>query len=138
MALYSEQSEGDVGSPCSETFGIPAAIDLCCMPKGPISETHSMPQEDTQVDDGYVECEDAFISNSDEMLMEAIRYTDSDYTPKNFGSMKANALSWCLDGKTFVKSSSGSKLISDSDPGLLSFLFPALDPWGIGDFGASD
>ena len=45
--LYTKQSEGDEGSPCSETFGIPAAIDLCCLPKGPISETHSMPQQDT-------------------------------------------------------------------------------------------
>ena len=138
VALYTEQFEGDEGSPCSETFGIPAAIDLCCLPKSPISETHSTTQQDTRVDDGYVEREDAFVSSSDEMLMEAVGYTDGDYTPKNFRSMKANALSWCLDGKKFVKSSSGSKLISDSDPGLLSFLFPALDPWGIGDFGASD
>jgi hypothetical protein len=29
---------------------------------------------------------------------------------------------------------SGSQLLSDRDPGLLTFVFPHLDPWGIGGF----
>ncbi|KAG1845410.1 hypothetical protein C8R48DRAFT_444341 [Suillus tomentosus] len=48
--------------------------------------------------------------------------------------MKLNALAFILDRNRFLVSRTGSRFVSDSDPGLMSFLFPHLDPWGIGGF----
>ena len=49
-------------------------------------------------------------------------------------SMKACALAYVLDHKQFLNSQAGSKYINDNHLGLLAYLFPHLDPWGIGGF----
>jgi hypothetical protein len=71
---------------------------------------------------------------ADELIMEAISYTVGDRTPQDYNEMKAWALAWCLDSKRFIKMQSGTKLLDDCEPGLLTYLFPNLDPWGIGGF----
>lgn len=38
----------------------------------------------------------------------------------------------------FLSNSTGSELISDTEPFLMSALFPQLDPWGIGGFNAPE
>lgn len=48
--------------------------------------------------------------------------------------MKAHALAYALDNQCFLNSQAGTMFISDNHPGLLLFLFPHLDPWGIGSF----
>jgi hypothetical protein len=49
--------------------------------------------------------------------------------------MKAAALLRLKSGKSYLKSKSGSHLVPDFDnPHLLTWLFPHLDPWGIGGF----
>ena len=66
--------------------------------------------------------------------MEAVGYTLGDRSPESYCKMKADALVWCLDRKNFICMQSGSTMLQDSHPGLLTYLFPNLDPWGIGGF----
>ncbi|KAI0740113.1 hypothetical protein C8Q76DRAFT_598847, partial [Earliella scabrosa] len=71
----------------------------------------------------------------DDMLIENVGYTDSDDSPINFKQMSMRAVAHCLMGGGFVKSQAGSKFVPDfENPSLLSWLFPHLDPWGIGGF----
>lgn len=74
-------------------------------------------------------------SDQDGFLMENVGYTLGDDSPVAYRDMKMTALSHCLQGRHFVHSSSGDRYIPDFDsPWLLSWLFPHLDPWGIGGF----
>ena len=71
----------------------------------------------------------------EELLMENVGYTDSHATPQNYRRMQMKALSHCLRGGAFLSSQAGSRFIAEWDnPNLLSWLFPHLDPWGIGGF----
>ncbi|KAJ7088870.1 hypothetical protein B0H15DRAFT_763245, partial [Mycena belliarum] len=112
---------------CDEA--VPIAIEICCLPDAPsvVPESYadrgdSRPTYvDVDTDDGTV-------------VVEAVGYTVGEHTPQDHRRMKAAAVTWCLDKKSFVKLQTGSKFITDKDPGLLTFTFPALDPWGIGGF----
>jgi hypothetical protein len=66
------------------------------------------------------------------MVMEAVGYIAGETGSFNYEKMKATALAWCLDKKKYISMCSSSKFISDRDPGLLTFNFPQLDPWGVG------
>ncbi|EGN96691.1 hypothetical protein SERLA73DRAFT_75563 [Serpula lacrymans var. lacrymans S7.3] len=70
----------------------------------------------------------------DTLLIDTVGYAAGDYTPKDYKLMKAQSLSQVLDGGNFLKMQSGSQFINDRDQGLMSYLFPHLDPWGIGGF----
>ena len=68
-------------------------------------------------------------------LMENVGYVDADNAPQNHIEMSMRALSHCLSGGSFLQSQAGSSLIPDfHNSSLLSWLFPHLDPWGIGAF----
>lgn len=78
---------------------------------------------------------DALGQECDELLMENVGYTDGDDTPANYRAMKTSALEHCLAGKPFVASGRGGTLIPDfNNPSIMTWLFPHLDPWGIGGF----
>jgi len=66
--------------------------------------------------------------------MDAVAYMDGDDTPKSYHHMKVTALAWCLARKKFMKMQSRTNLLSEHDPDFLIYLFPHLDPWGIGGF----
>ncbi|KAJ7084456.1 hypothetical protein B0H15DRAFT_923742 [Mycena belliarum] len=108
---------------------VPVAIEICCLPDAPDPVTVGYADRgdlqratlDVEIDDGTV-------------VVEAVGYTIGENTPQDHRQMKAAAVAWCLDKKSFVKMQTGSKFITDRDPGLLTFTFPALDPWGIGGF----
>ena len=71
----------------------------------------------------------------DDLLMENVGYTDSHATPQDHRRIRLKALSHCLRGGTFLSSQAGSRFIPEWDnPNLMSWLFPHLDPWGIGGF----
>ena len=72
---------------------------------------------------------------NDELVMENVGYTDSDDSPVTYRQMKMRALSHCLAERPFVRSQAGNQFIPNfENPSLLSWLFPHLDPWGIGGF----
>ncbi|KAJ7090623.1 hypothetical protein C8R44DRAFT_648096, partial [Mycena epipterygia] len=113
-ALFAD-GEGDVG--------IPNAVEVCCLP------------DSTLEADGYAD-RGATVESQPHtnIVMEAVGYTVGERSPKNLREMKASTVAWCLDKQNFIKMQSGSKFLSDRDPGLLTFAFPNLDPWGIGGF----
>ena len=68
------------------------------------------------------------------MQTENVAYTDGDHSPCSREAMKVHALAHALDHKPFIRSHAGSSYISDGHPGLMAYMFPHLDPWGIGGF----
>ncbi len=69
------------------------------------------------------------------ILMENVGYTCGDRTPVSYRDMKLRALSHCLNNGRFIRSQAGDTFVPDfHNPALLSWLFPHLDPWGIGGF----
>ncbi len=69
------------------------------------------------------------------LLMENVGYTCGDETPVSYRDMKMRALSHCLTQGRFICSKAGDKFVPDfKNPALLTWLFPHLDPWGIGGF----
>ena len=79
--------------------------------------------------------EDDPTTSSDELLMENVGYTMGDESPVSYRDMKMKALSQCLSGGRFLRSQGGDKFMPDfENPSLLTWLFPHLDPWGIGGF----
>jgi len=71
----------------------------------------------------------------DKILMENVGYTDGDHTPVNYHIMKVMALKRCLQREPVVISGTGSSVVPDfQNPSILAWLFPHLDPWGIGGF----
>lgn len=72
------------------------------------------------------------------LLMPTVGFTRGDHGPQAYHEMKADALKWCLSGRPFLQSASGDALLNDQDHRMLTFLFPHLDPWGIGGFNHPD
>lgn len=67
-------------------------------------------------------------------FLDAVGYTEGDYTLCSVRQMKAVALAHCLDGKQFLQVQSGGSLVNESNPGLLAWAFPQLNLFGIGGF----
>ncbi|KAI0735672.1 hypothetical protein C8Q76DRAFT_766005 [Earliella scabrosa] len=98
---------------------IPCGIEI-----GYAATSGYVPGEDTEPPEG-----------SPGILMDSIGYLHSDETPLNTTQMKVHALKHCLSGGNFVQSRAGSQFIADfENPSLLTWLYPYLDPWGIGGF----
>ncbi|KZP00510.1 hypothetical protein CALVIDRAFT_475995, partial [Calocera viscosa TUFC12733] len=73
---------------------------------------------------------------TDSLLVDTVGWTDGDVTNVNYERMKLSALSWCLHGNSFIRSVSGSTSIQDFNcPRLLTWMWPKLDPFGLGSFG---
>ncbi|KAJ7211909.1 hypothetical protein C8J57DRAFT_1440748 [Mycena rebaudengoi] len=89
-------------------------VELACLADSSAAATSS-----------YTDCADRPMSDTASsdiqtpMVMEAVGYIAGETGSINYEKMKATALT-C------------SKFISDWDPGLLTFDFPQLDPWGVG------
>lgn len=74
-------------------------------------------------------------TGDERILMENVGYTMGDESPVSYRDMKLKALSHCLEGGRFVRSQGGDRFVPDfENPSLLTWLFPHLDPWGIGGF----
>ncbi|PPQ66487.1 hypothetical protein CVT26_011176 [Gymnopilus dilepis] len=81
--------------------------------------------------------EDEWLPEEDvhELMMENVGFTEGDASPEAYNAMKVAALERCLSGKPFVASGTGNRMIPDfNNPSILTWLFPHLDPWGIGGF----
>ena len=73
--------------------------------------------------------------DDDPLLMDNVGYTLGDDSPVSYRDMKMKALSHCINGGRFLCSHSGDKFVPDfENPSLMTWLFPHLDPWGIGGF----
>ncbi|KAH9887380.1 hypothetical protein C8Q73DRAFT_656997 [Cubamyces lactineus] len=104
---------------------------LCAMEVGHIRPSLA----DDGVTEGYAPGPAIPTEPGDDMLLETVGYTDGDDSPVDYDAMSMRALSHCLSGGGYVRSQAGSTLVPDFDnPDLLSWLFPHLDPWGVGGF----
>ncbi|KAI9058555.1 hypothetical protein FKP32DRAFT_1582428, partial [Trametes sanguinea] len=104
---------------------------LCAMEIGHISGSDAV---EGATHPGYVPGPQP--GSDDSLLMENVGYTDSDSSlAVNPRKMTLEAVAHCLQGRSFLKVQAGSRFIPDfENPALLSWLFPHLDPWGIGGF----
>ena len=109
--------------------GVPCALEV-----GFIEESEAI----TTAVSGYTDrdvVEEDIPENPNTLLMENVGYTMGDETPVSYRDMKMKALSHCLAGGRFVRSQAGDRFVPDfENPSLLTWLFPHLDPWGIGGF----
>ncbi|KAG2155409.1 hypothetical protein DEU56DRAFT_942727 [Suillus clintonianus] len=99
---------------------VPRALAICHLP--------SENRESTDQGFGSRDVNDAHD------VMESVGYTEGDHSLQSREKMKLHALAYVLDRKQFLLSCTGSKFVADNDPGLMSYLFPHLDPWDIGGF----
>ncbi|KAI0049938.1 hypothetical protein FA95DRAFT_1644011, partial [Auriscalpium vulgare] len=87
------------------------------------------------VNSGYVDRGDAFVDvPPDEALLETIGFVSSNRTGLSTNASKADAMRWCLGGKPYLTVRGDGRLFPDRDPRMLTFVFPQLDPFGIGGF----
>lgn len=127
---FSQENMDDLFVPSvhGDDESVPRAVELCHLPP----EVGDPLQMGTS---GYANRDvNDVASDSEDIVMDSVAYTDGDDTPKSYYHMKASALAWCLARKKFLKMQSGTNLLSERDPGFLTYLFPHLDPWGIGGF----
>ncbi|TFK78281.1 hypothetical protein K466DRAFT_457902, partial [Polyporus arcularius HHB13444] len=105
---------------------------LCSMDIGFLEDTEALRASST----GYTaRNQDDPCPDGETLLMDNVGYTCGDESPVSYREMKMRALSHCLDGGTFVTSTAGERFVPDfENPALLTWLFPHLDPWGIGSF----
>ena len=74
------------------------------------------------------------ITDSHDLLVESVGYTEGDHSPANLYVMKASALAWCLGCNHFMQVWSGSDIVREDNLGLLAWLFPHLDLFSLGGF----
>jgi hypothetical protein len=106
--------------------GVPKALEICHLPK-----------DDFVEGDGVVEpCEVLMPEDIDvgDVVLESVGFTKGDQSVASREKMKLHVLVYMLDHNCFLMLQTGSQFVSDNDPGLMSFLFPHLDPWDIGGF----
>lgn len=110
-----------------EDVGVPSTLEVQYLPFGDATAE--------AVNSGYEADE-----RNDFLIPESESYTEvtgfSNTVSKGDGhqSSKVRALQWVLDHKPYIAVQPGSKLFPDRDPRMLTFVFPHLDPWGIGGF----
>ncbi|KAJ7914190.1 hypothetical protein B0H13DRAFT_2325516 [Mycena leptocephala] len=107
--------------------GVPDAVDICCLPDAVLDS-------ESYADRGDTEPITVGTLGQRETIMETVGYTVGERTGQDLREMKASAVAWCLDRNNVLQMQSGSKFLSDRDPGFLTYNFPHLDPWGIGGF----
>ncbi|KAJ7837629.1 hypothetical protein B0H13DRAFT_1651486 [Mycena leptocephala] len=110
---------------------VPRAAEISCLP---LSTVQSSSSATYAARAERFRPSSEFEDDPDGIVMEAVGYTADERTPQAYTVMKASALAWCLDYKKFINMQPGSSFISEKDYGMLTYVFPHLDPWGIGGF----
>jgi hypothetical protein len=131
---YSQSNMDNLFSPgnANKDEVIPEAVEIANLPSTEFDGLSAACADYT--DRNIADDSETGSPNEEGLVMEAVGYTDGDRSPQSYEKMKAKALAWCLEKNKFIKMQSSSQLLTDRDPGLLAYLFPHLDPWGIGGF----
>jgi len=93
-------------------------------------EIHHLPSENSAEEGVSVDWDRV----TQQLVMENVAYTQGDHSYRSHRAMKATALAHALQQKPFLVSRSGTTMLNEDSPCLMSALFLHLDPWGIGDF----
>ncbi|KAI0634070.1 hypothetical protein C8Q77DRAFT_1016755, partial [Trametes polyzona] len=115
--------EGTASTDC----GIPCAMEI-----GHIQLNDAI----NAATEGYVpDGDESPLDVNEDILLENVGYIDGSNSPVSLKEMSVKAISHCLSGRRFIQSQAGSDLVPDFDnEHLLTWLYPHLDPWGIGGF----
>ncbi|KAI0716620.1 hypothetical protein C8Q76DRAFT_617753, partial [Earliella scabrosa] len=107
--------------------GVPCAMEIGCLESNDAVEAATS---------GYIPVRAPLhAADGDDLFIDSVGYFSSDMTAVDLQDMKMRAMRHCLGGGRFVQSRTASRYVADFDePALLSWLFPHLDPWGIGGF----
>lgn len=105
----------DAGLDCS----VPIALEVCHLSK-------DSDDQYTLNHGGPVECDIEPSSDvvAGDIVMDAVGYTEGDYSSQSREKMKLHALAHVLDQKRFLLSCTGAEFVAEDDPGLMSYLFP--------------
>ncbi|KAG2145268.1 hypothetical protein DEU56DRAFT_870302 [Suillus clintonianus] len=112
--LYSQENMDNLFDECDADLdsSVLQALDICHLPMdNEMSEMSGMEPRDLDPP------QDA---DAGDIVIEAVGFTKGDHSSTSKEKMKLHALAYA-----------GSRFLSDNDPGLMSFLFPHLDPWDI-------
>ena len=113
---------------CDADEAIPCAIDI-----GFVQDSELIRAAESDYTSRNTDTED--LTGDEPLLMDNVGYTLGDDSPVSYRDMKMQALAHCINGGKFVRSRSGDRFMPDfENPSLLTWLFPHLDPWGIGGF----
>lgn len=69
-----------------------------------------------------------------DLLMDTVGFADELQSSVSSSPAVSMAEEWCRRRRPFIGVRTGTTLFPDRDPRMLTFLFPHLDPWGIGPF----
>ncbi|KAI0683470.1 hypothetical protein C8Q76DRAFT_636846, partial [Earliella scabrosa] len=119
--MFGEESQDqDEGVPCAMDIGFLEAEEALDAPN---------------TDPANPRMEEQELGDVDSILMENVGYTCGDDSPVAYRDMKLQAISHCLNNGRFIRSRAGDRFVPDfENPSLLTWMFPHLDPWGIGGF----
>ncbi|KAJ3540727.1 hypothetical protein NMY22_g4175 [Coprinellus aureogranulatus] len=111
--------------------GVPDRVEIAQIRESDASKALTTGLE-PGIEEGFIPSD---IKDSDALMMENVGYTMSDRTPHAYDQMKLSAVQRCLEQKPFLNLRRGSAILPDfSNPFILSWLLPHLDPWGVGGF----
>lgn len=129
---YSEENLNNLFDD-SEGERIPSAVHIGYIPLNEAMESTVADYTSRNVDESGPN------HDYDDLLMENVGFTDGDNSPMAYSSMKTLALEHCLGSKPFIAAGTGSDIVREfGNPSILTWLFPHLDPWGIGGFNHPD
>ncbi|KAI0713798.1 hypothetical protein C8Q76DRAFT_619937, partial [Earliella scabrosa] len=118
--LFDEDDSTDAGVPCAMEIGFLEDTEA----NRSVNSDYTTRNEEVETP-----------ADGEDILMENVGYTSGDDSPVSYRDMKMKALMHCLTGGRFVRSQAGDRFIPDfENPSLLTWMFPHLDPWGIGGF----
>ncbi|KZV66482.1 hypothetical protein PENSPDRAFT_585286, partial [Peniophora sp. CONT] len=70
----------------------------------------------------------------EDLLIDAVGFSDEVQSRVTSEPALSAAQEWCKQQRPFIGVKSDARLFPDRDPRMLTYLFPHLDPWGIGGF----
>jgi hypothetical protein len=133
LESYPDVLDSDGAGPSS----LPAQISICHLkPSSAVSSLESdYTDRNDLTSDSYSPTTLQDNEDTDDLLMENVSYTSGDFSQASFTEMKLQAVQHCLLGKKFLQSRRASSPLADFESQeILSWLFPHLDPWGVGGF----
>lgn len=69
-----------------------------------------------------------------DLLIDTVGFAEENESWVGRNASSRLAIQWCRQYRPFLAVRGGKQLFSERDHRLLSYLFPHLDPWGIGGF----
>ncbi|VDB96204.1 unnamed protein product [Peniophora sp. CBMAI 1063] len=70
----------------------------------------------------------------EDLLIDAVGFSDDTQTCTTSEPALTVAQEWCRRRRPFLGVASDTRLFPERDPRMLTYVFPHLDPWGIGGF----